>query len=455
MNIPGVPESIKKPGFYFAITSQRSGGLIANAQKAVILAPKIAAGTGVAGNIYDAYDQADAAKYCGYGSVGHLLAKRALSVNRYMFLQLMIVADAGAAVAGTCHVVVTGTATKAGVLSVNIGDQTVDVAFATGDLHTAISAALEDLISPGVGETILYPALPVTAVDTAGNVLLTSKNKGAYVNDIKVSATVTESAGITVVVNDGADPVTHLSGGATNPTLDGVGGPLEKLFNAGHTIIINPYNDEASIKDVDAHVKAVGGPLEKRWAKACFGYTDASGTSSAFTTLCGNVNSKETCGVYFPGIKTPSFELAAVHGALWAAKEDPALPIDGTTILALDIPANPNDYLKGTVIETILANGGCPYEVGPGNVARVVRDIMTYVSNADGVADISPFDTTITDVGHYAGKYFLTVISSKFSGTNKKFIRSRTPKAVKSVLLVAAKEMETAEFIQDVDSSYK
>ena len=423
-----IPASIRKPGKYFEFNTKLAvRTLPGNLQKTLIVGQRLASGTVLANVAVDVFSDTDAATFFGRGSVAHLMARSALQANNYLALTMIALDDAGASVAASGTVTITGPASGAGAVTLNVGDQSVVVAVAIGDNATVIAAAL-------VAQIAKQPDLPVTAAALAGVITLTAKNKGVLGNGIKVTSSASVGTGVVA-------GYTALTGGATDPTITTA---LATVFAAGHNIIISAWNDQTSLTALRTHLDAVSGPLEQRGAVGIFAHT---GTLAASTTLAGLINSGRISGLLVPNGYEASFEVAAAYGAVVASEEDPARPLN--TLPLIGILANPLANRLGRVEqENALYNGITPCEVGPGEKVQIVRAITTYMLDPQGVPDISMLDLTTIRTLDYVRKACRERISLRFP---REKLSARTPDKVRSELLDVLYKLEELEIVQNVD----
>lgn len=426
-----IPSSIRKPGKYIEFNTKLAvRTLPGNLQKTLIVGQRLAAGSVAANTVVDIFSDVDAAVYFGYGSIAHLMCSAALQANRYLSLQAIALDDAGAGVAGTQTVTITGPAGSAGVLTVNVGDQSVQIAVASGDANTAIAAALKAQFDK-------QNNLPVTATVVTNVVTLTAKNKGTLGSAIKVSATALAGpvpiSGVTATVAAGV-------AGATDPTLATA---LATVFGAGHNIIISAWNDQTNLTALRTHLDNVSGALEQRGAIGVYAHV---GTLSAATTLAGQINSGRIACCFLPTGYENSYEIAAAFGAVAAFEEDPARPLN--TLALTGILANPlANRSSRTEQETLLYNGVTPTEVGPGEKVQIVRAVTTYTLDANGIPDISMLDLTTIRTLDYVRKAIRERIALRFP---REKLSSRTAAKVRSEILDVLFKLEELEIVEDV-----
>jgi phage tail sheath gpL-like len=336
--------------------------------------------------------------------------------------------DAGASVAAAGTATITGNATSVGVLSVNVGDQSVQVAVASGDTPTVQAAAI-------VAQVAKQPDLPVTAANAAGVITFTAKNKGTLGNGIRLSATNTATGSAIAVV--------AMANGATDPTLATA---LAVVFSAGHNIICPAWNDQTNLTALRTHLDSVSGPLEQRGAIGIYGYT---GTLAGSTTLAGQINSGRISGLLVPTAYENSYEIGAAYAAVVASEEDPARPLN--TLPLTGILANPlANRLSRTEQENALNNGSTPSEVGPGDKVQIVRAITTYTLDPQSVPDISLFDLTTIRTLDYVRKAVRERIALRFP---REKLSGRTEKKVRSEIIDVLIKLEELEIIEQVQAN--
>lgn len=423
-----IPASIRKPGKYAEFNTKLAvRTLPGNLQKTLIIAQRMAAGTVLAGVATDVFSDADAATYFGRGSLAHLMVRAALQANPYLSLQVIAADDAGASIAATKTVTITGPATSAGVLTVAIGDDLVQIAIASGDANTAIATALNTQFAA-------QPDLPFTAGVAAGVVTLTAKNKGTLANGIVCTASVT-ATGVTAVVAAGV-------AGATDPTLATT---LALVFAAGHDVLISPYTDTTSLAALRDHLDNCGNGIEKRGA---FATVALVGTLSAATTTMLAANPKRITGALVPSTTTPGYEVAAAYGAIAAGEEDPARPLNTLVLPGVSAPPMAS-WLSRTEQENCLYNGVTPTEVGPGNVVQIVRAITGYTKDANNTPDISLLDLTTIRSLDYTRKAIVQREALRFPRAKKsKRVKTQLREEILDVLY-KLEDLEIAENVAE------
>lgn len=424
-----IPSSIRKPGKYIEFNTKLAvRTLPGNLQKTRIIAQKTAAGTATANVPVNVFSDAEAQVLFGVGSQAHLMVRAALKANPYLQLGVLPVDDAGAGVAATKTVTITGPATSAGVFSLLIGNAAVEIALAAGDAQNAIATALNAQLAK-------QPDLPFTAGVATNVVTLTARNKGTQANNIAVSATVT-ATGVGATVANGVT-------GATDPTL---ATPLAAIFASGDNVLISAWNDSTSLTALRTHLDAVSGALEQRGAVLAFGW---SGSLATGTSLAGTINSGRQSGGLLPGTISPAYELAAAYGAVIASEEDPARPLNTLPLVGIAPPPLAS-RLTRTEQENALNNGMSPLEVGPGERVQIVRAITTYTLDPQSIPDVALLDLTTIRTLDYVRKAVRERISLRFP---REKLSSRTAFKVRSEILDVLYKLEELEIVEEVEAN--
>lgn len=250
---------------------------------------------------------ADAQSRYGRGSMLAVMADAAFRSGGIGYEVFALpVADAGAAVAASGDIAVTGTATASGTLALTIAGEEVDVAVSVDDTATDVGDAIEAAINAKLD-------LPVTAANTTGTVAVTARFAGEAGNqismDINRAASDETPTGLTLTVD------ANLSSGATNPTLTTA---LGNLGNTWFTEVVSPYIDDTSLSAIESAGATRMDPAVKRPFIAFAGYTD---TQANLLTALGDRNSEFTAYIPVHGSPTTAFEIAASAAGWWARKQ--------------------------------------------------------------------------------------------------------------------------------------
>lgn len=423
--------SIRKPGKYFEFNTKLAVRTLANnKQRMLIIGQKTSAGSVAQKVPTPVFSDKEAETYFGAGSMCYLMVRAAIKANPYLDLTVCALDDAGAGVAATGTVTITGPATSSGVLTLYVVNQKVEIAIAKDDTATNIAAALK-------AQCDKQPDLPITAANALGVVTLTAKNKGLCGNQIGLGSELTNGAGVTATI-------VAMASGATNPSVQDA---LTAVFSGQHEIVATPYNNQTDLTTLKNHLDTVAGPLEQRPG---IGVYAMNGALADATTLAGQVNHGMLVGCYlrYSGTKRMSapFEIASALAAVIALEEDPARPLNTLELKGISVPVMA-DRLSRIEQESCLYNGVMPLEVGPGEKILIVRAISTYIKDAQGIEDVSLLDITTMRTLFYVRKACRERIALRFP---REKLSSKTPPKVRTELLDVLMKLEDLEIVEEV-----
>lgn len=422
-----IPSSIRKPGKYLEFNTRLAvRTLPANLQRMLIIAQRLAAGTVAQLLPTRIFSDAEAATYFGSGSIAHLMARAAIKANAYLDLSICAIDDSASAPVARVHtLVIAGPATGSGTFVLYVGNVRYEIGVTSTDTATIIGAALKAALDNDA-------ALPFTVTHTTGTLVFTAKNKGTVANQIDFEAVIT-ATGVT-------GTFTPTTAGSVDPLLATA---LAAVYAEDYDIIACPFIDATSYAALKTHLDAVSGPMEQRPAIGILGDDDALGT---VTTLTAAINSGRISMAYLRGTRSPAFEIAAAYGAVKAFEEDPAKPLNTLALTGIAAPAVAQ-RLSRAEQESCLQNGTTPLEVGPGEIVQIVRAISTYVTDAQGIDDVSLLDITTICTLDYVRKAIRERIALRFP---REKLSSKTPDAVRDQILDVLYQLESLEIVEEV-----
>jgi len=425
-----IPSSIRKPGKYIEFNTKLAVRTLPdNGQRCLLIGQRLASGTVAANVATQVFSDAEAEAYFGAGSMLHRMVRASIKAYAYMDITCVALDDATAGIAAVGKLDLTGPASGSGVVTLRVGTDFVQVAVTSGDTAAEVAAALAE-------QAAQQTDLPVTLAapeGQAGALTITAKHKGAQGNSIRLAASST-AAGI-------AGTVTAMANGQIDPDITNL---LALVADAGHTLLITPYNDQVSLVTLRTHLDYVSGPMEQRGACGVYALV---GTLAQATTLAGAVNSGRLTGAAIRGVYRLPWEISAGYGAVIASEEDPAYPLDGLVITGLDVPAIGDRWIR-TEQEVLLKNGVTPLEAAAdGTSVTIVRAISTYTKDTQGVQDVSLLDLTTIRTLDYVRKAVRTRWALRFPRSK---LSARTPPAVRSETLDVLLKIEELEIIENV-----
>ena len=449
MTIPfsNIPANLRVPLFYAEVdNSQANSG--AQTQRALIIGQVLESGTAVVGVPVLGQGVTDAQAKGGLGSMLALMTAAYVAADQFGEVWFLPLADAEGAVAATGSVLIAGTPTATGVISLYIAGQLVSLAVTTAETPTEIAAALATLIN-GSGN------LPVTAVATAATVALTAKNKGVTGNEIDLRLNYRGTSSGEVVPAGLQLTLTAMSSGATNPVLDAT---LANLGDEPFDFIVCPYTDTASLNALKALLNDKTG----RWSYASqvYGHVFAAqrGTLATLATAGNARNNQHESIMGFYDSPSPAWIWAAdVAGtAAVALRADPGRPLQTLTLSTVLAPPSPSQFILGER-NTLLWDGISTFMVGSDGTVAIENLITTYQKNSFGAADDSYLQVETLFLLMYVLRAQRTLVTSKYSRVKLAANGTRfapgsaivTPNVIKSDLIAQYGELEYNGYVQD------
>jgi phage tail sheath gpL-like len=386
-------------------------------------------------------DEADAITYAGAGSPAHRMARRFLSLNKGAELYLLCPTTA-TGTAGTDVVVIATTATGAGVLSVWICGELIQVAIASGDTATVIGDALVLAVNARTH-------LPVTASNASGTVTLLAKVVGEVGLSIRYRAKVTSGIGTTVTPT--AD--TALGGSGNGAAAAGAG--TVSMTASLATMLARKYHYIVPSCQVATPIDAILDQVVTQ-AEPSTGFRQVVVIGSALTpsnatTLASGSSMNRPRGRIVNQEESPEehYMLGATAAAVFSKYESSSCSynFDGfglKTGQSFPIGAPYNDSARPTTteIKSMLNNGVTPVAIADNGAAYLVRSVTSYCKNGSNY-DYRARDTVVQSVGDrftddlvakLAAAPWTKVTSDPAAGGKEPPAEFATPRRVKSLV---------------------
>ncbi len=400
-----IPANVRVPLFYAEVDNSQAG-YFSQAVRTLLIGQKLAAGDAAA-NVPILVSRSDEAK-TRFG-IGSMLAKMHEtyrlndSTGEVWCLPLE---DAGAGVAASGTLTVTGPATAAGTLNLYIGAQRIQVAVAAADVANTIAAAINTAINADT-------TLPVTSTVALNVVTVTARHKGTLGNAIKLQLNYRGSAGGELTPAGVAVAIVAMASGATDPTLTTA---LAAMGDEEYDFIVMPYTDSTSL---DA-LKTVMNDTTGRWAynRQIYGHVyTAKADSFANLVTLGTARNDQHASIagYETGVPNTPWEYAAAYGARNAVfiAADPARPTQTGELIGI-LPAPAGSRFIMTERQTLL-NSGIATSYYGGSAVRVERAITTYQKNTFNQADPSYLDSETMHTLAYVIRRLRYNVTQKYS----------------------------------------
>ena len=270
---------VRVPLFYAEMDNSQAN-IPSTSLRTLLIGQKLAAGTATVATPYIVGTTSQAVGLFGRAS----MLARMYAIYRQSDptgeVWCMAAADAGAGVAATGTITVTGPATAAGTINIYIGGQVVQVAVGSTDVANTIATNISAAIN-------LVLDLPVTASPTTNVVTLTCRWKGPTGNDIAISDSYRGSAGgeaLPTGVGLAYSGSGFLTIGATNPTLTTL---ITAMGDDLYDFVIHPYTDSTSLDVFATEYGDASGRWS--WSRQVYGhcYTALRGALGALTSAGG------------------------------------------------------------------------------------------------------------------------------------------------------------------------
>ncbi|MEM7308903.1 MAG: phage tail sheath subtilisin-like domain-containing protein [Planctomycetota bacterium] len=315
----------------------------------------------------------------GRGSVVHRMAIGWFENNRRTEAWFVGLDDPAGSNAASRTVTIAGAPTTSGTVFLYVAGTRLQVGAKTTDTPTTIGDAVVSAIAAD-------DTLPVSAVNAAGTVTLTAKNKGELGNDVDVRVNYFPGeelpAGLTVTIG-------AMSGGTGAPDLDNL---WAILGDEQYHVVAIPYTDAANLSSLDAELADRWGP--ERQIEG-FATTAKAGTHSELTTFGDGQNSKHLACL---GLAKPLTSIEQTAGALGAvvAAEGQADPARHFRTVELKGVRAPEFVDRFTVAEQdlLLRDGVATFEVDAGGTLRIQRLVTMHQENEAGAASTAFLDAT-------------------------------------------------------------
>ena len=316
--------------------------------------------------------------YFGVDSQIAQMARVWFANNTVTPLTICALDDLVAGVTASGSIAFTGPATAAGVLSVYIGGQLIQVGVTAGMTGAQVATALYNAVNA-------LATCPVVATNgTAGTTTLTCNWKGETGNDIDIrrnySSGDSTPAGI-------AATITPMASGAGNPVISAA---ITAIGDVPYNIIINPLTDTTNVALLKTEMDRRAGPVLQIDGMVFMAKSATVGNLSTF----GNAqNSQWFCAMGVYKMPSPAYEMAAGVAAVAAyyGNIDQARPFQTLPIAGIYAPAIVDRFLM-TDQDVILRDGISTYKVDSDGTVRIQRLVTMYQTNPAGAPDVSYLD---------------------------------------------------------------
>lgn len=449
MTVPfsNIPSNLRVPLFYAEVdNSQANSG--AQTQRTLIIGQITDTGNGVVNVPVLGQGKSDAQAKGGLGSMLALMTAAYKASDNFGEVWFLPLADAAGSVAATGTLLVAGTPSGTGVISLYIAGQLLSFPVSTAEPAADIATGLAALVNSSSN-------LPVTAEATAATVKITAKNKGATGNDIDLRLNYLGTAGGEATPAGLTLTITAMAAGATNPVLDAA---LSNLGDEAFDFIVSPYTDTASLNALKNLLNDKTG----RWSYASqiYGHIFAAqrGTLATLATAGNARNHQHESIMGFYDSPSPAWIWAAdvAGSAAVALRADPGRPLQTLTLSTVLAPP-PSSRFEHGERNTLLWDGISTFSVASDGTVAIENLITTYQENSFGAADDSYLEIEPLFLLMYVLRAQRSLVTSKYARVKLADNGTRfapgsaivTPKIIESDLIAQYGTLEYAGFVQD------
>lgn len=388
MALGTIPNDVRVPLVYIEIdNSQALSGNIAQDQNVLLFGQMIESGTGAGTADPETVVEIPVSESAidslfGQGSMMALAAKRYRKANSYTRTFAIASGNLTAGASASGSYIFGGPATQAGTVYLLIAGQSVQVGVIAADTAASIATKAAAAINANKN-------LPVTAAvdgtDTA-RVNVTAKWKGLTGNDIDLRynyyAGEQLPPGVTITY-------TGMANGSGAPDMAAL---IAAMPDEWYNHIMTPFNDTASLNTLRDELLTRWGPLKMSEAIA---YTAFRGTYGETSTFGEARNDFLLSCMGTSKSPSPSWEFAASYCgvASYQLAIDPARPLQTLALPGILAPAKA-DRFAFDERNNLLKSGIATYQVQPGDVVAIEREVSMYQKNAFGDPDPSYLDIT-------------------------------------------------------------
>jgi len=346
-------------------------------------------------------------------------------------------------IAATGEIIVSGTATQAGLIVLYIAGTRLRVVVSVAMTSSQVAAAMTDVINRN--------AVPVRAFSAGSTVELTSVHSGEAANRIDVR--VNYHTGEQIPAGLSLD-IVPLSGGAGNPDIADV---FSAIGDTWYNLIINPFTDAANLSVIEQELASRFEPIRAIDGVAI---SAVAGNFSELSTIGDSRNSPHICLFESHAYPKAHYVRAAMIAGIIsrAAQNDPARPFQ-TLVLKGDMPPAETDRLTFQERNLLLFDGIATSVTDAGNAVRLERAITTYKTNAFGSPDPSYLDVNTLLTLSYMRFSMRARISQKYPrhklakdgtrfGPGQAIV---TPKIMRAELIALFGDWERIGLVEDLD----
>jgi phage tail sheath gpL-like len=380
ISFANIPANIKVPLYWVEVDPSMAGLPTINL-RGLLVGVKTADGDAPADIAVPIGSQAQADKAFGEGSELARMFKAFFANNFANEVWGLPMDEPASAQAATAAIVVTTPPSEAGTIHLYVGGEYVPVNVLTTDTVTMIGDSIAEAINTDT-------SLPVTAVNAAGTVTLTSVFKSINANEIMLILNYYgTTGGQQTPIGLGITVPVALAGGTGTPLFTTA---IANLGEEPYEYVGMPYTDSNSLFEWD---QEYGFTDQGRWGwqRELFGHVICAkrGAYATLLTFGDTMNSGVESVMGFElASPSPNFEWTAAYCAKTqrAFINDPARPLQALTLNQIK-PAPIHQRFDFIELNSLALNGIAIQKTGPDGQPMIAREQTTYQLNLYGQPD--------------------------------------------------------------------
>ncbi|WP_237387331.1 phage tail sheath subtilisin-like domain-containing protein [Xenorhabdus sp. Sc-CR9] len=442
-----IPNNLRTPLFFVEFDNSMANSAIAT-QRTLIIGQMLGSATAAPDIPVRVSSAEQAASQYGHGSLLHGMVTAYLANDIAAELWVLPFNDSENMLAAKGQVKISSPPTNAGVISLYIAGQRVQVTVLATDNAAQIAQSLTTAINRKI-------SLPVTATAANDTVTLTAKNKGAHGNGIDISLNYRGQAGGEVAPAGLGLVITPMTGGSGAPELKN---GLSNLSDRAFDFIVNPYTDTTSLDEMKSFLSDTSGRWS--WEQQLYGHAISvvSGTYGELADAGERHNNQHETLLGITKSPTPNYIWsAAVTGAIAPSlRNDPGRPLQTLPVAGVLAPAV--EYQLNLIDRNNLLHSGIStVTVADDGTVQIENIISTYQKNPYGDNDDSYLQIETLFLLAFVSRYIRTQITSKFGRV--KLVRDGTrfmpgsaivtPNIVRAELIAQYRTLEYNGYVQD------
>jgi phage tail sheath gpL-like len=356
----GISTSLLRPQtFHVFVETPANGALTSVPLRIALVGAKSAAGTAVAGTVYDVsgMNSSETDALFGVGSELALMIRKSMETSTMRRggprVSAVAIAEPGAGTANAQTITSAGAATADGTTTINVAGRRVQAFHRTGDSAATIAAAIGNALKA------IDVVLPVTVGVVGAVNTLTHRTKGTNGGDVKIAIESTAPGNTQTVATSAA------GAGVTDHQA-----ALDALGALDYDAVVFANHAAADITEIAADIAARWAPAEKKWRLYFLAETGTIGTATA---LAAAANTKQVYIASAEGFYNTSGEIAAALATGVFSRERPNAVYDNMKLPLT--PAPVATIYNGTEVETALAAGLTPLTAVIDSTGTVVASV--------------------------------------------------------------------------------